>query len=76
MGLEVYYEAFQELNTCRAQGLSAGPIPWTAVDAYARRHGYDEPEDFAYLLEMVRALDDALLKHLAEKRGNDNGGNR
>lgn len=65
-GLEAYYEAFIELSTCRDHGMGVGPIPWTAVDRYAERHGF-RGDGFFYLLKMVRALDDAFLKHQRQK---------
>ena len=65
--LAFYFNAFAELHGCRSAGLSEGAIPWTALDAYARRHGIAglEFEDFSYL---VRALDDEWLKVMVEKR--------
>lgn len=66
-GLEVYYEAFCELSTCRQTGMGVGPIPWTAVDSYARRNGF-EGEGFDYLLRMVRALDDTFVAYTRAKQ--------
>lgn len=65
-GLEWYYEAFGKLTTCRSIGMGAGPIPWLAMDAYGKRYGLDleEQEDFEFL---IGAMDDAYLKHAAEK---------
>ena len=62
LGLDSYFEAFVELSTCRELGMSSGPIPWTAVDRYAERHGY-RGEGFVYLLQMIRAMDAAFLEH-------------
>jgi hypothetical protein len=61
-GLEMYYEAFTELSTCRSQGFGVGPIPWTAIDRYGDRHGF-LGEGFEYLVRMVRALDDTFLAY-------------
>lgn len=72
-GLELYFEAFQELSTCRPYiGLEGmpGPIPWTAIDRYGLAHGFEE-EGLDYLVSMVRALDDEFLTHMRDKdRGN------
>lgn len=65
-GLEMYYEAFTELSTCRPMGMSIGPIPWTAIDQYGLRHGF-EADGFEYLVRMVRALDDAFLAYSQRK---------
>lgn len=61
-GLEVYYEAFTELSTCRSIGMAMGPIPWSAINEYAARHGYVD-QGFDYLVLMVRALDDTFLAY-------------
>lgn len=71
-GLEPYYEAFAELSTCRDVALGTGPIPWTAIDQYAMRYGY-EGEEFEYLERLVRALDDAFLKYQADKKDKPGG---
>lgn len=68
LGLDAYFEAFVELSTCRGLGMSAGPIPWTAIDRYAQRHGYSD-EGFDYLVRMVRAMDEVFLAH--SRRKND-----
>lgn len=43
-GYEWLWEAFADLDTCRDMGVSAGPIPWTAIEQYARANelGVDE----------------------------------
>ncbi len=35
LGLMLYYNAFQDLSTCRQLGMSIGLIPWTATRQYA-----------------------------------------
>lgn len=52
--------------------MGGGPIPWTAIDQYAMRYGYDG-EEFEYLERMVRALDDAFLKFKAEQKDKPSG---
>lgn len=56
--LERIRGAFHELSTCRQIGMALGPIPWTAIDRYAERHGIGDFEQFATL---VRACDAAYL---------------
>lgn len=65
MGLELFFEAFMELHTCRG-GMNDGPIPWTAVDQYCTRHGFSDDlyEDVLY---HVRAVDDAWRDHVLKK---------
>lgn len=72
-GLEVYYEAFLELTTCRQVGFGEGPIPWDAIDRYAERHGIADEEDYEDFVDMVRALDDAYLKHRRDKAEREAG---
>ena len=50
--------------------MAPGPIPWTAVDRYAERHGYSG-EGFTYLLQMVRAMDAVYLEHSRRKARED-----
>lgn len=74
-GLDLYYEAFQELSTCRPYiGLEGvpGPIPWTAVDRYGASKDFDE-EAQDYLEKLIRALDDEFLTYMREKQGGKSG---
>jgi len=53
-----------------------GPIPWTAVNEYAKRHGLDDPETFDDLVALVKAQDNAWLKYQAEQRQNSSSGQK
>lgn len=62
LGLELYWVAFQELNTCRPEGVAGPrPIPWIAALEYARFHGFDE-EQVDRLWYFTRKLDEALIR--------------
>lgn len=52
MGLQLYWIAFTDLNSCRQIGYSVAPIPWTAIREYAVANGFDEEqeEDLIYLM--------------------------
>lgn len=65
-GLELFFEAFIELNTCRMVGWGPGPIPFTAIADYAAFLGLtvEETEDLFY---HVRKMDEAFLKWNARK---------
>lgn len=68
-GLDLYFDAFWELTTCRSFiGMSGlpGPIPWSAIDAYAQRLGL-EGEDLEHFTRLLRALDDELLDYTRSK---------
>lgn len=66
LGLELYFKAFVELNTCRSTGWSAGPIPSWAIDEYADRLGLTE-EEIEDLHYHMRMMDQAFLKYTARK---------
>jgi len=66
LGLELYYDAFWELGSCRALGWSVGPIPWVAINDYAVAFDLDE-EQRETLSYMVRVLDQAYLGYHAPK---------
>lgn len=54
-GLDFYFRAFMDLNTCRATGMGRGPIPWVDLNTYADSTGLagDDKEVFLYLLQKV-----------------------
>jgi hypothetical protein len=65
-----YWEAWNALRYERAYVGKLGvemPIQWTAIDAYARRHGI-EGLAFDALLKFVSAIDFAYLEIVAEER--------
>ena len=66
LGLEFFFSAFMALNTCRAVGWSAGPIPYPSVEEYAWLHELDEEEseDLHY---HIRRMDCAFLELNAKK---------
>lgn len=52
-----YWHAFNDLSGTRAIGIGLGPIPWTAIDAWARRHRVTDSDDFDLLAAVIAALD-------------------
>jgi hypothetical protein len=66
MGLELYWDAFWDLSTCRVSGFGAGPIPWLAMREYALTFGFDE-EQMDDLFYFVRVMDNEYLNHYAKK---------
>lgn len=62
MGLELYWTAFHELNSCRSFGMGLGPIPHTAILDYAQAYGFSE-DQFDTLVFHVRAMDRAYLDY-------------
>jgi hypothetical protein len=54
--------AYEELATCKPVGFgAAGPIPWTALHAYAAHHGLDAEEE-TELRAYVWAIDAEMSK--------------
>lgn len=62
VGLELFYEAFHELSSCRQIGLGLGPIPYTAIVEYCDRNEMDVD----HTVEIIRRMDGALLDHCRE----------
>lgn len=65
-GYEWLWEAYLDLSTCRAIGMGAGPIPWTAVQRYAEVDQLGT-EETRMLHGVIRHMDDVWLKHYNEK---------
>ncbi len=67
MELHAVWDTFWDLDSCRPMGFSGpGRIPWTAMLAHASLHGYSR-DVFDFLWELIRAMDAAYLKYVAEK---------
>jgi hypothetical protein len=66
-GMSFYYIAFNDLSTCRAVGMSPGPIPWTAVREYASQYDLDEVE-FETLVIVINHMDVVFLDHVNKKK--------
>lgn len=64
--LRFYWDAFTTLGTDRSVGMAEGPIPFSAVDRYARRYGIDDIDDFDVFLRIMRGLDAEYLQFRAE----------
>lgn len=68
LGLELYWQAFVELNTCRSASIDGAlPIPFTAIVEYGRIFDF-EGEQFSDLLFIVRRMDDVYLEHGRKNR--------
>lgn len=66
-----YFDAFQELSSCRVSSFRPGPIPFTAIVEYSRLYGIEDEEEFLFL---IREMDNTLLSLESKKhKGNKNG---
>ena len=60
IGLDLFYNAFLELSSCRAASFQEGPIPWVAIHLYCEDNEIvgDQKSSLLYL---VRRMDTAFL---------------
>ncbi len=66
-GLELYYEAFVDLSTCRPLGMSEGPIPYRDIVAYFDRLDLlDEDQHWAGI-RIIRKMDAAYMKYRSDE---------
>lgn len=71
IGLGLYYNAFQDLSTCRSIGMSLGPIPWTAMNDYCHTYeigGIQREQLFMYVESM-----DNTYREFVEKKNEKKG---
>lgn len=66
-GLELYLEAFYDLNTCRPPGWGIVPIPWSAAKDYASANEFSEVQT-ERLLKYAPVMDAAFIKHHESKQ--------
>jgi len=52
----------------------AGPIPWTAIDRWAERHGVTDPDDFEDLVLYVQVMDRTWQEYQSEQSGKGESG--
>jgi hypothetical protein len=54
-----YFDAFQELSSCRHSSFGPGPIPFTAIAEYSTLYDIEDRDEFHYL---IRIMDNSFLK--------------
>jgi hypothetical protein len=66
-GLDLFWDAFGTLSTCRALGQGVlGPIPWTAImDFCDRMEIVDEQRD--RMVAYLRTMDKVYIEHFSQK---------
>lgn len=74
--LQWVMDAFYRLSASRQVGMSVGPIPFEAVDAYADRYGIRDGDDFETFHTLLRAADNAYLEAMRDRRDNGSQGPR
>lgn len=66
-GLQLFLQAFFDLDSERSHASGLTPIPWTSISAYAMAFEFDE-EQTEDLYFFVRRLDSEHLKRLEAKQ--------
>lgn len=66
LGLEMYLQAFFDLDSTRSAGEQLAPISWLSIKEYARTFDFDE-EQTESLFVHVRAMDVSHLDRVAAK---------
>lgn len=66
-GFEWLWQAFTDLNSCRAYGMSPGPIPWTAIQQYAESNSMGV-DDTWLLHRVIRAVDNVWLDQRTQQQ--------
>lgn len=65
-GLDLFIQAFFDLDTERSHGLALTAIPYSAILNYARQYELDE-ETTSDMLFLIRRMDNAHLRRLEKK---------
>lgn len=66
MGLSLYYNAFQELSSCRNHGMGIGPIPWQAINDYCMTYEIED-EQREDMFHYIAVLDTNYRAHVEAK---------
>lgn len=66
VGLQLYLEAFFDLDSERTGGEGLAPIPWTSIKDYAKAYEFDE-EQTEDLFFFIRQMDVEHRKRMASK---------
>lgn len=67
VGLELFINAFFDLDTERQCSFSIGPIPWSKIKEYALAYEFDS-ELTEELIYFVKQMDNAHLKRVERKQ--------
>lgn len=64
-GLELYFEAYFDLDTERSHAAGFTSIPWSSIVRYAQLYDFDEDQT-ERLLVHIRKMDNANIKKLSD----------
>lgn len=69
LGLQIYLDAWFDLNSCRPAGMNEGPIPWTQVEDYGRSMELSQ-DTLDDLHHHIREMDMEYFSFKKRKQGN------
>lgn len=72
LGLELYFHAFLDLQSCRQIGMAEGTIPWTAIKEWGVFNRLDD-EQMEDLFFLVRQMDHCWLEYQSKEMERKNG---
>lgn len=67
LGLQLYLQAFFDLDSERSHSMGVTMIPWSAIKDYSTAYDFDE-EQSESLLYLIRQIDIAHTKRIASKQ--------
>lgn len=69
VGLELFLNAYFDLDTERQTGFSVGPIPWSKIREYANAYDFDTDltDDLFYFIKQLDAANGRRQKKEADK---------
>lgn len=67
LGLNLYLQAFFDLDSERSHAIGLTPISWSSIASYAQAFSFDE-EQTEMLFRAIRAMDTEHLKRLEKKQ--------
>lgn len=65
-GLDYYLDIYLDLCSDKSVGFGEGPIPWSAMDRYARRYNIED-EEFDRLVYIIKYVDSELMQYRQKK---------
>lgn len=66
------WDAYASLERDRPLTMGGpGPIPFSSIDAYARRYGIDDLVEFDRFRRLIMAMDSQYLSHVADELAKD-----
>lgn len=71
LGLEIFIQAFYDLDSERSHGLGPTPISWSSIKGYALAYEFDD-EMTDDLIFFVRGIDREHLKEVKRKQDSGN----